>query len=385
MSSDNNKKSFGSIILFFLIFALIAGLSWFFFNGKKPDLMEAKNGLADKISKGIQSGDDVNEQAVNIEDINAARPDNEPNTDDAFIGIKSIKHDFNPPAIYGERSIGDENAPIHIQEFFSLTCNHCAEFHKGAYQELKQKMIDTGKVYFTYQDFPLNGPALYASMIARCMPEERYVQFVDTLLRQQDDWAFGGNFKEGLKQRAKLMGMSDEDFDACFANKELQKTIGSNIREISDHWKINSTPSFIINNGERVLYGAQTYETFEKLYKQLTGEDVSTSNDNTPSLGLKEMMLDARDKAKETVDGFDPETIESLGKPVEEFNTNAANALSDAVEKTVDKIDSVGGQVVKDTVEGADKLIDNAVKKTMDIKETMEEAIIEEHDALNEY
>lgn len=174
--------------------------------------------------------------------------------------------------LLGVRGVGDPNAPVQIQEFFSLTCNHCATFHTGTYQELKAKHIDTGNVYFIYHEFPLNGPALYGSMIARCMPEERYESFIDLLLREQDKWAFSGDFKGALKQNAALAGMSGDDFEACFNNKDLQKQIAANIQEASQLYEISSTPSFVVNDGVRVLHGGQTMEAFDAVVKEIMGE-----------------------------------------------------------------------------------------------------------------
>ncbi len=284
MSADDNsnKKSTSSLILLILVFAAIVGASWFFFSNKKSDSDGAKQELADTTIEN------TSEQDVDDNTGHDHSHGHNTTSDNGEIGIKGKIQELNPPAIYGLRGVGNPNAPIKIQEFFSLTCNHCADFHKETYQEIKKNLIDTGKVYFVYEEFPLNGPALYGSMIARCLPEERYVGFIDILLRTQDKWAFGGDFKAALMQNAKLAGMSEEEFDTCFNNEDLQKAVATNIKEASDVWKVNSTPSFVVNNGERVLLGSQPYEKFEKLVAQLMSDDApvekdtETTNDNNP-------------------------------------------------------------------------------------------------------
>ncbi len=173
----------------------------------------------------------------------------------------------------GKRGVGNPLAPVVVREFFSLTCNHCANFHKDVYPALKERYIDTGKIYFIFEEFPLNGPALYGSMIARCMPEERYGQFITLLLENQDQWAFGGDFKTALKQNAALTGMGEEEFEACFNNKELQQDMATNIKNASENWKISSTPSFVFNDGERILRGAQNIEQFERVYNHLVNPE----------------------------------------------------------------------------------------------------------------
>ena len=39
---------------------------------------------------------------------------------------------------------GQENAKISIIAYESLTCSHCADFHKNVYPRLKKDYLDTG-------------------------------------------------------------------------------------------------------------------------------------------------------------------------------------------------------------------------------------------------
>ena len=72
------------------------------------------------------------------------------------------------------QTIGKESAPIKMTEFASLTCGHCAKFHNEVFPKIKKDYIDNGKMFFTYQDFPLDKFALKASVIARCSGKEKY-------------------------------------------------------------------------------------------------------------------------------------------------------------------------------------------------------------------
>lgn len=163
----------------------------------------------------------------------------------------------------GVRTLGDPNAPIKIEEFASLTCGHCAHFHRSTFPELKKKYIDTGKVFFTFTDFPLNAPALDATMLTRCMPPERYFTFLSFLFQTQDQWAFSQTYKESLRQNAKLAGMTDETFDSCMANTALKDGVVARMQENGRKHSISATPSFVIN-GKTVLTGALGIESFDK-------------------------------------------------------------------------------------------------------------------------
>src|SRR3978361_1277910 len=103
-----------------------------------------------------------------------------------------------------DRTLGSPDAKVVMQEWFSLTCTHCAAWNKEVMPEVKAKLIDTGKVLYIYRDFPLDRPALTAAMVARSLPPVRYEAFVSTLLASQDRWAFaqGVDTTEELFRRA---------------------------------------------------------------------------------------------------------------------------------------------------------------------------------------
>src|SRR5216683_4062242 len=73
-----------------------------------------------------------------------------------------------------DRVLGQADAPVTIIEYASLTCPHCAAFDRDTLPKIRQNWIDTGKAKLVYRDFPLDGWALRAAMVARCAPPERY-------------------------------------------------------------------------------------------------------------------------------------------------------------------------------------------------------------------
>ena len=50
---------------------------------------------------------------------------------------------------------GSPDAKITILVFESLTCSHCANFHKDVYPEFKKNFIDKGFVKLEYRNFPI--------------------------------------------------------------------------------------------------------------------------------------------------------------------------------------------------------------------------------------
>ena len=162
----------------------------------------------------------------------------------------------------GERAAGSADAKITVQEWFSLTCSHCAEFQKTTFPQVKKELIDTGRVRYVWHDYPLDQVALMAAMVARALPAARYEPFITTLLLTQDRWAFtrGVNSTEELAKLAALAGLPRQTFDETLADADLKKAILSAQDTAEQSLGINSTPSFIING--RLVAGAINYAGF---------------------------------------------------------------------------------------------------------------------------
>jgi protein-disulfide isomerase len=164
-----------------------------------------------------------------------------------------------------ERAIGKPDAKTRVIECFSLTCTHCAAFAQETFPEVKAKLIDTGKVYYIFHDFPLDQTALTAAMVARALPAERYEALIGALFASQDRWAFaqGVNSTEEIWKMAALAGMSRTTFDATVADTALRDAILAGQKADAARWNIDSTPTFVIN-GEKHA-GEMDYATFSKL------------------------------------------------------------------------------------------------------------------------
>jgi protein-disulfide isomerase len=146
-----------------------------------------------------------------------------------------------------DRILGKADAPVTIFEYASLTCPHCADFEKEVLPKIKADWIDTGKAKLVFRDFPLDGSALKAAMVARCAPPERFYGFIDVLFAQQRSWATGGDPAPVLERLAKLGGMGIDKFDACMKDDALQNKILAGRLAAANDYKVESTPTFFIN------------------------------------------------------------------------------------------------------------------------------------------
>ena len=122
--------------------------------------------------------------------------------------------------------------------------------------------IDTGQARLILREFPLDGLAVAAFMLARCAGPDRYYPMVGALFDTQETWAVpGADGKEKLLLIAKQAGFSKEKFDQCVADKELFQKIVDTRTRANEEFGVDSTPSFFVN-GKR-LTGEHTLQDFE--------------------------------------------------------------------------------------------------------------------------
>ena len=171
-----------------------------------------------------------------------------------------------------ERAIGRPDAPVRVLEYFSLTCGHCAAFHRDTMPQVKQKLVEPGTVRFVYRDFPLDRLALAAAVVARSMPVERYEPFIGALLGAQDRWAFtrGGDPMEELAKMAALAGMPRPQFDAAVRDEALARAIMEGVQAAEREHGIRSTPSFVFGPDGRAKTqaGAVGFDRFQQLVEE---------------------------------------------------------------------------------------------------------------------
>ena len=163
---------------------------------------------------------------------------------------------------------GDEKAKITIIAYESLTCSHCASFHKDIYPQLKKEYIDTGMVKIEFRHFPLDVAAFNASKISQCNQNES-LRILESLYSNQQSWIKGSTVEEvndNLKKFLKSEGFN-LDFDKCINNKEIEDFVLNDRIEGTKNFKVNATPTIIINNEkfEKTLNYKNLKKTLEKL------------------------------------------------------------------------------------------------------------------------
>jgi len=167
------------------------------------------------------------------------------------------------PGELPELTLGPAEAKVVVVEYASMTCGHCARFHKTVFPQLKEKYIDTNKIRFIMREFPLDNLAAAASMLARCSGDEKAFPLIGVLFDKQADWAFvKTNPVPALMEIAKQVGFTQESFEACLKDDALLKKILAQRERAANVLGVNSTPTFFVNGTK--IAGEVSLETFSK-------------------------------------------------------------------------------------------------------------------------
>ena len=163
---------------------------------------------------------------------------------------------------------GDPNAKIEILIYESLTCPHCATFHKEIYPNLKKDFIDKRLVKIEFKSFPLDIAALNASKIAHCKNDGN-PDILHFLYNNQNVWMIGDTVDEINENLKKIINKQnfEIDFSECINDKNIEDYILEERIESVKKFEINSTPTLIINN--KKFSKPLTYKNIKKAIEKL--------------------------------------------------------------------------------------------------------------------
>ena len=168
-------------------------------------------------------------------------------------------------------SIGNIDAKITVKVFSSLTCPHCASFHKNIFEDLKKEYIDKGLVKFEHHSFPLDLAALNAEIIIRCHTDNnKKFQLLGEIYKKQSQWAVGSDINiinESIKKIGLDSGLSNDKMNDCLNNESAQDQILNERIEAQKKYKIESTPTIYIN--KKQYKDKHKYKQFKKAIEKL--------------------------------------------------------------------------------------------------------------------
>ena len=163
---------------------------------------------------------------------------------------------------------GSPDAKIQLIIYESLTCSHCADFHKNVYPDLKENFIDKGYVKIEFRNFPLDLAALNASKIAHCKNDGKS-DILHFLFENQEQWAKGSKIEDINSNLKKILDSEKYgiNIDKCINNKKVEDHILEDRINAVKKFKLNATPTLIINNKkfDKPLNYKNLKKTLEKM------------------------------------------------------------------------------------------------------------------------
>lgn len=193
-----------------------------------------------------------------VEAFNSAQSNEPPKTiDQSFYKISDYD------IVYGQ-----EDAPIKVLDYYSLTCPHCAYFQESLFPKIYKTYIETGKVQWIKRIYVMDPQGTDGGMLIFCVDKLKRENYLKILLSKRSNWVLAQDYQAVLENIARLGGMSEKDFKACMDNKQLEenlKLIALKARKAG----INGTPMIYVN-GERLFVDSEKSfsQTFDKLLDQ---------------------------------------------------------------------------------------------------------------------
>ena len=163
---------------------------------------------------------------------------------------------------------GNVDAKVSIIVYESLTCGHCADFHKEVYPKLKKDFIDAGLVNIEFRSFPLDLAALNASKIAHCKNDGN-PDLLHFLYENQKKWVRGETIKDINKHLKNLVlkNKKEIDFEKCLADKNIEDHILNDRISGVKKFNIEATPTLIIN--DKKFDNPHNYKKLKKTIEKL--------------------------------------------------------------------------------------------------------------------
>lgn len=177
-----------------------------------------------------------------------------------------------PALVYPVMALGEDTAPITIEEWGDYQCEFCMRFHGSTLEVIKERFIDTGRARLVFMDFPLNGPnSVVAASASHCAADQgAYWEYHDELYNnwagENTGWINSGT----LVRFAGNVGIDTEEFSECLGSSKHHDRVLETYRH-GQSKGIDSTPSFLISNGDKVfkIRGNQPLDVFLRVFDEL--------------------------------------------------------------------------------------------------------------------
>ena len=170
--------------------------------------------------------------------------------------------------------LGSPDAPVTIYEYSSFGCTHCADFHLNTLKKLNKDYIEKGKVKVALVYFPIDKKSMKAALVASCIPDEYYHDFVNTLFDKQREWGLSTKFDEIIAGYAAHHGISKQTAFECMKNEKIISELMGNRQQGITEFNIQGTPTFLVDDGktQELIFGAPSFSELSEYLDEKLAE-----------------------------------------------------------------------------------------------------------------
>ena len=195
------------------------------------------------------------------------------------IANPTLEEVMRPASALTEMSVGRTDAPVTLIKYASMTCPFCRQFQMEAFPELKRQYIDTGKLRFILREFPIGFQSGLATVALRCVPEAKYFQAYDRLMRTQNTWASQEVRPEPIVKALGDLGLTRDKLETCRTDKSLVSALNA-VKERGRNLGIVGTPNFFVNG--RLVRSTLTLNDVKDLIDPIIAGSSTTTAQTTP-------------------------------------------------------------------------------------------------------
>jgi protein-disulfide isomerase len=155
------------------------------------------------------------------------------------------------PISAGPRGVteGSDSAKVSVLDFSDFECPYCAGFATVQMPDIRQRLIATGKVRWTFMHFPLNGhqKSPLAHLAAACANlQGKFWPMHDVIYQNQAEWVESRNPERPLADYARRIGLDGAQYEQCMDQRAAWGTVLAD-KQLGDSLGVGGTPTFYIN------------------------------------------------------------------------------------------------------------------------------------------
>ncbi len=144
---------------------------------------------------------------------------------------------------------GQADAPVTVTVFGDYQCPSCAAAFRQIEGGIDQNYVETGKVKFTYHDFPLpmHPNAVPAALAARAAGAQgQYWAMHDLLYSRQNEWQGDSDVLKRFKSYAAELGLDQQAFARALDDGQFAAAIKDAVAD-GNKQGINATPTYQVD------------------------------------------------------------------------------------------------------------------------------------------